>query len=131
MHVVVFSSLAGKAGLGNVSFTPGMRKWGPNMKHTSENQKCLCFSQQGRRVVINQRETVFAKREKSPENVGQRGLEQEAQCPFERGNRHRFCVTKSKTTGLQDNRAAAILPEILGQGEPWCRLRKSANQPQL
>lgn len=48
------------------------------------------------------------------------------------GNRYRLCVAKSEGDGrLQDNRAAATLPEILGQGEPRCRLRKSASQPKL
>lgn len=68
-------------------------------------------------------------KEKSPEKVGQRVLEQEA---FEMGNRYRLRMAKSERDGrLQDNRAAATLPEIPGQGEPRCRLRKLASQPKL
>lgn len=70
-------------------------------------------------MAINQREIVFTKRKKVL--VGQSVFRQEAESAFEMCNRCRFCVARSHRIcvgRLQDNRAAATLPEIPGQGNP-------------
>lgn len=54
------------------------------------------------------------------------GFRTGAQSPLEVGNGHRFCVAKSETAGLWNNRAAAVLP-----GNPGTRSEGPGNQTNL